>query len=206
MASFEEIVAAYKTASQNFVNTNEELFAKNFQEVYMRQSDEFFLKAGFSKHDLAELGIDGLVSKQKHPALGRFYEMFSEGLYLPVISKSWADEEINEISGRCFGFRPVDERNDLECEIEMNKHLSVEKIVEHLLKLRGPFGTRALFVYKEGGTMPFACVPPALYTAILMLLCNETAGLLRATETNDYENRKKESKDSPPDLDAETDF
>ncbi|MBI4140383.1 hypothetical protein HY485_00955 [Candidatus Woesearchaeota archaeon] len=206
MASFEEIVSAYKTASQHFVNTNEELLVKDLQEIYDSRDDDFFFRVGFSKQDLAECGIDGLVSKQKHPALGRFYEMFSEGLYSSVVSKTWADEEMNKLSGQHFGFRPADERTDLECEIEMNSHLSVEKLVEHLMKLRGPFGTRALYVCKEGGSTPFAGVPPFLYTVILMQLCHTACGLLRATEINDYENRKNDSKDSPPDIDAETDF
>ncbi|MBI4141473.1 hypothetical protein HY484_00950 [Candidatus Woesearchaeota archaeon] len=206
MSCFEQIVVAYKNASQNFVKTNEELFVNTLQEVYDAKDDLFFSRAGFTKLDFLEYGIEGLIKNGKHPRIAQLYEMFSEGLHPAVVSREWNHAESNNMSAHWFGFKPCDEHIDLEYEIQMNSDLCDEKLVGHLLRLRGPFGTQAFYVCKEGGHIPFAGVPPTLYTAILMHLCKKTCELLRASETSEYKNKKKTSDEQPPDIDGESDF
>lgn len=208
MSRFEEVVKQYKEESQKFVEKYECLIAVQLTQFYQQLGEEE-LKAtfGFEPEIVNRFGVPGL-RQGEHPPISKFYNKFSDDLEKLVISH-WGDcapevsAQLFEMFAALCGFRPDIEKGDLEYEIEMNSQLEYKKIVEHLLKLRGPFGARAYVVANNSKTE--TCKQQAKIVTMMALLEKITSAYY-LNEENPVSPNSKGYSDESPDIDAETDF
>src|SRR3989344_9025203 len=128
------------------------MLISDLEEFYKLQDDAFLeAKAGLTKKALNDFGLEGLIQCRKHAPIAEFYCGFAEELYRQLFENDGAKNRFaNALLSTTCGFRMDIEYFELEHEFSMNDDLNNEDMVNHLLKLKGPFGTRAYTACKGG--------------------------------------------------------
>lgn len=204
MTRFEQIVNIYKIKSQLLVVTNEGVFREYFNTSYESLGDDFLQRnLGITKAELEKFGLEGLIKLGKHVGIAAAYVSFSETIYGEILSESQGKNPgLNVAAELCFGFRYDIERGELEREFTSNKDLSDEKLVNYLLRLRGPFGTRAYGACKKPGFNEMFGPLIMQYPFVMAGLNYLVRDLLEKEDTR----RARFEKRDVPDIDAETDL
>jgi len=201
MPHFDDVVRLYMRKSQEVVREFEDSLGEELASFYARLDDVVLKnRFGIEQWIVEQEGMSGLVKRGLHHPLASTYFCFTEELYKFVCQdERVSDADVNSRLEGFLGCKPNIERGELKHEIAMNSDLSDERLVDYLLKLQGPFGTRA-FVVCENRTI-IDVFDVAKYRIMMVFLGKRVSELLCKNEKKKKESTESESFDFDGDID-----